>query len=722
MLGMLLAVGAGQTVRAEVVPITVSDNAEKSESATWTAGTQTFSWTADGAYIVIWSGDGTWSEDWSRLIFTAADLTGQGGYRLDWVFSDDEVVQGYDGFTKYGSPGEKAAELESFLQEHGTDVKEIRLVGQGESGSLSFKNSYLLSPVELSYDDNGVAVVPISEFYPSGGVTIDNDGVVTGDGTVGSLTLYLGDVDFSNLVSAVTSYDASSTSGYTDIFNSTTITTLDKGEVNSWYYSKANISYTDENQAKSEHVNTVRFNFKTDDAATSDVTEGDGSMKFNSITFTKNVTKGLALTDGMSLNTLPYFVKNDAGEFVVGTNPTWNLNVSTDEVFGDCVDVNQCKSYADVSHFGELRIYQSEGDAVRVWFFNADNSNMETVYGQQEGEYYTVDLSQIVQKYGKAYLIGIKAKSGNKAAVSAVNLYNPTADYMIYGEGDLNTTSQQAISDPATTVIDATGLTGSSTVKVGNVGNPNCLFIVKDAAKLSNESNVLVLKDGAYTCENLTLTAASPFRAPAAFTATNASMTKSVSVASAFGTLVLPYDAVLPDGCKAHKLTAVTGNTVSGEALEAITANEPLLISGAGTYTFSAENVTIQPEAESMTSGLLTGVYTNGTYAPQNSYVLQKQTADDATATFHKVAEADKQPMTPFSAYLTVPAEVAQVNARLILDLGDGATAVDDVQAETEAVTVVEIYDLSGCRVDAPVKGINLMKMSDGTVKKVIVK
>lgn len=721
MLGMLLAVGAGQTVRAEVVPITVSDNAEKSESATWTAGTQTFSWTADGAYIVIWSGDGTWSEDWSRLIFTAADLTGTGGYRLDWVFSDDEVVQGYDGFTKYGSPGEKAAELESFLQEHGTDVKEIRLVGQGESGSLSFKNSYLLSPVELSYDDNGVAVVPVSEFYPSGNISIDKDGVVTGNGTGGSLTLYLGDVDFSNLVSAVTSYDASSTSGYTDIFNSTTITTLDKGEVNSWYYSKANISYTDENQAKSEHVNTVRFNFATDDAATSDVTEGDGSMKFNSITFTKNVTKGLALTDGMSLNTLPYFVKNDAGEFVVGTNPTWNLNVSTDEVFGDCVDVNQCKSYADVSHFGELRIYQSEGDAVRVWFFNADNSNMETVYGQQEGEYYTVDLSQIVQKYGRAYLIGIKAKSGTKAAVSAVNLYNPTADYMIYGEGDLNTTSQQAISNPATTVIDATGLTGSSMVKVGNVGNPNCLFIVKDAAKLSNESNVLVLKDGAYTCENLTLTAASPFRAPAAFTATNASMTKSVSEASAFGTLVLPYDAALPDGCKAHKLTAVTGNTVSGEALEAITANEPLLISGAGTYTFSAEDVTIQPEAESMTSGLLTGVYTNGTYAPQNSYVLQKQTADDA-ATFHKVAEADKQPMTPFSAYLTVPAEVAQVNARLILDLGDGATAVDDVQAETEAVTVVEIYDLSGCRVDAPVKGINLMKMSDGTVKKVIVK
>lgn len=729
MLGMLLAVGAGQTVRAEVVPITVSNDAVKSENATWTAETQTFSWTADGAYVVIWSGDGVWSEDWSRLIFTAADLTGTDGYRLDWVFSDDEVVQGYDGFTKYGSPGEKAAELESFLQEHGTDVKEIRLVGQGASGSLSFKNSYLISPVELTYDDNGVAVVSISEFYPSGNISIDKDGVVTGNGTGGSLTLYLGDVDFSNLVSAVTSYDASSTSGYTDIFNSTTITTLDKGEVNSWYTSKANISYTDADQAKSEHVNTVRFNFKTDDAATSDVTEGDGSMKLNSITFTKNVTKGLALTDGISLNTLPYFVKNDAGEFVVGTNPTWNLNVSIDKIFGDCDNVEACKSYADVSHFGELRITQTEGTPARVWFFNADNSDVVVKKATDTMKGYSViDLAAVKEECGgKAYLVGIKSENSwidqgtGLVTVTALELYAPTADYMIYGEGDLNTTSQQAISNPATTVIDATGLTGSSMVKVGNVGNPNCLFIVKDAAKLSNESNVLVLKDGAYTCENLTLTAASPFRAPAAFTATNASMTKSVSKASAFGTLVLPYDAALPEGCKAHKLTAVTGNTVSGEALEAITANEPLLISGAGTYTFSAENVTIQPEAESMTSGLLTGVYTNGTYAPQDSYVLQKQSADDA-ATFHKVAEADKQPMTPFSAYLTVPAEVAQVNARLILDLGDGATAVDDVQAATEAVTVVEIYDLSGCRVDAPVKGINLMKMSDGTVKKVIVK
>ena len=451
-------------------------------------------------------------------------------------------------------------------------------------------------------------------------------------------------------------------------------------------------------------------------------------MKFNSITFTKNVTKGLALTDGMSLNTLPYFVKDAAGEFAVGTNPTWNLNVSIDKIFGDCDNVAACKSYADVSHFGELRITQTEGTPARVWFFNADNTNVVVKKATEtEGGYSVIDLAAVKEECGgKAYLVGIKSENSwvegtGLVTITALELYAPTADYMIYGEGDLNTTSQQAISDPATTVIDATGLTGSSTVKVGNVGNPNCLFIVKDAAKLSNASNVLVLADGAYNCAKLQLTPGHPFRARAAFTATEATLAKGVSAASAFGTLVLPYNAALPDGCKAYKLTAVTGNTVSGEALEAITANEPLLISGAGTYTFSAENVTIQPEAESMTSGLLTGVYTNGTYAPQNSYVLQKQTADDA-ATFHKVAEADKQPMTPFSAYLTVPAEVAQVNARLILDLGDGATTVDDVQAATEAVTVVEIYDLSGCRVDAPVKGINLMKMSDGTVKKVIVK
>ena len=60
---------------------------------------------------------------------------------------------------------------------------------------------------------------------------------------------------------------------------------------------------------------------------------------------------------------------------------------------------------------------------------------------------------------------------------------------------------------------------------------------------------------------------------------------------------------------------------------------------------------------------------------------------------------------------------------RLIFALGeDDVTDVEGVEVTAAAATVVEIYDLSGRQVNTPVKGINLMKMSDGTVKKVIVK
>ncbi len=576
------------------------------------------------------------------------------------------------------------------------------------------------TPVQLDWDDNGRAYVDITDFVATGEVTVTEDGIITNTAAGWKLTLYLDNEDFTNVTNIAFTTDESTENGYKGLVNDVQIFAPDGTTKagNGWWASWRNIDYTGsyEGTPYREFVPT----------AGSIVINGNsevGSMKISSICITKNIVKASevvdltqsdfktwsAPVDGTPQPGTPNF-ENHVGDGVSHAGGT--------TIYGDG-GVGYL-NYADLTGYDKLRIKATPGAALRVLLNRIEDNGATTEVNPTVGEdgWAIVDLSGYEYVHLNALKIGW---NGIDVQVDVLGVTRDGVDYYIFGSGEILPSVQEILNNESVTAIDATGLDNAEEALSLESANPNCLFIVDDAAKLSNENNVLVLKDGAYTCENLILTAAYPFRAPATFTAANASMTKSVSWDSAFGTLVLPYDAVLPDGCKAHKLTAVTGNTVSGEALTTITANEPLLINGAGTYTFSAENVTIQPEAESMTSGLLTGVYTNGTYAPQNSYVLQTQMADDA-ATFHKVVEADKQPMTPFSAYLTVPAEVAQVNARLILDLGDGATAVDDVQAETEAVTVVEIYDLSGCRVDAPVKGINLMKMSDGTVKKVIVK
>ena len=48
-------------------------------------------------------------------------------------------------------------------------------------------------------------------------------------------------------------------------------------------------------------------------------------------------------------------------------------------------------------------------------------------------------------------------------------------------------------------------------------------------------------------------------------------------------------------------------------------------------------------------------------------------------------------------------------------------TGVENVKNNAEA-TVVARYTVDGVRVSAPVKGLNIVKMSDGTTRKVMVK
>lgn len=63
----------------------------------------------------------------------------------------------------------------------------------------------------------------------------------------------------------------------------------------------------------------------------------------------------------------------------------------------------------------------------------------------------------------------------------------------------------------------------------------------------------------------------------------------------------------------------------------------------------------------------------------------------------------------------------AIVNARKSKVADFGTTGIEDVTTGTEA-TVVARYNVNGVQIAAPVKGINIVKMSDGTTRKVLVK
>ena len=69
----------------------------------------------------------------------------------------------------------------------------------------------------------------------------------------------------------------------------------------------------------------------------------------------------------------------------------------------------------------------------------------------------------------------------------------------------------------------------------------------------------------------------------------------------------------------------------------------------------------------------------------------------------------------------TTPAVSAKSSLQVILKNGT-PTGVEDNFIEEAKVIEMARYDISGRLLPAPVKGLNIVKMSDGTMKKVIVK
>ena len=635
------------------------------------------------------------------------------------------------------------------------------------------------NPYTLEFNEEGVATVPLAAFAASGCITVDvGNSTVTCEGTEqqGTLTLYLSkeSQDFTNVDRITSNIDDEEANGYTNLFWAGNGAGTDIEGVNTWSYSGYNIAFgaatnngsdngeiTWGEREASKHVATITIRTHDPNAQT----PTQGTMKFESLTITKYLLSAQKTQQTICLNELPFYTYNsdnvadqavdfETKKFAAGKNGLWRMNESATEIYGSTVDVQQQKAYANLDNYEELRIYITgigEGTNVRCWFIKPDGTKFTETVENEETEqekitynfnledniythrinknddgkaYATVDLDEIRKQYEHAYLVGIKTENGN-VTISNIEVYdaNPIAEYMISGRGEVTDKVQAVLNNKDVQVIDATSVTkGSGTESVGPTlisANPNCLFIANDGM-LANTKNVLVAnEEGGYDCANLVLDVAQPIRIPGTIHATAASAEKNVTNAG-YATMVLPFEVEVPEGVTAYKLTSVDGDKIMGETLTTIPAGQPVLLKANATdYTFTATNATLTTNQQPDGEGLLTGVYADG-YAPAGSYVLQNNTEGVA---FYTVEKDNAQRVLQYTAYLTLPESAQQAN-RLIFDLGeDDVTGIESVEAAAESTaTVVEIYDLSGRQVSAPVKGINLMKMSDGSVKKVIVK
>ena len=237
---------------------------------------------------------------------------------------------------------------------------------------------------------------------------------------------------------------------------------------------------------------------------------------------------------------------------------------------------------------------------------------------------------------------------------------------------------------------------------------------------------------------NLNLTGDNDFVAHAPFTANTATYSRDLSSSeSTWFSLCLPF-AYTPDNFTAYKLMSATDDAVEiGEISGEIVAGTPVLFKfkdGADKkIEISAQKAEIvkAPVDGTTVSGpggsslQLCGTYQTKTFskdADGNAFIL----LNDKLMNPAKMLEnknVSKVSVKPFRAYMTLTAP-AQTSSARAFSIGrggegdEGTTAIDLLNSV--ATDDAEYYDINGRRIDAPAKGVNIVRRGNKTIKLII--
>lgn len=163
-------------------------------------------------------------------------------------------------------------------------------------------------------------------------------------------------------------------------------------------------------------------------------------------------------------------------------------------------------------------------------------------------------------------------------------------------------------------------------------------------------------------------------------------------------TLVLPYEAKIPEGVKAYTLTNTEGEAtaIATELTGSIPANTPVLINAvAGTYIFHGTETTW--EGTEKTVGALTSVRACK-YVPVGSYVLQNH---NGKVGFYKVETVSSVMIGANRAYLTPSVAMAAAKINIEYSEVTGITSIKTTTIENDVM-----YNLAGQKVGNDYRGI----------------
>ena len=236
----------------------------------------------------------------------------------------------------------------------------------------------------------------------------------------------------------------------------------------------------------------------------------------------------------------------------------------------------------------------------------------------------------------------------------------------------------------------------------------------------------------ALTTENLVLDDGKDFVAYEPFAAKAASYNRTINPGTTWATLCLPFEVSLENqNFRAFKLLSAddVAETVELEEIEtSIAAGTPVIIKmkdGANSLSISEADKAIAKDVQTSETAngnyQLQGIYTQKVFdkdADNNCYIVKGNKLMNPAKLLEN-SSTTQVGSKPFRAYMVGNTTASAAGARMFsIAIGGGTTAIGSLNTIADDKAVY--YDLQGKSLNAPQKGINIVKRGGKTMKVII--
>ena len=278
--------------------------------------------------------------------------------------------------------------------------------------------------------------------------------------------------------------------------------------------------------------------------------------------------------------------------------------------------------------------------------------------------------------------------------------------------------------NPDITIVDLADATfdGVTASDIAGIQSGNVLIFVPATSEIMGNN---VVNNG--VCSNLMIADGQPFDSPSVFTAANATYSRT-NLSNAWGTVCLPYEVRSDDNVTYYTAGTISGDVLTLTSAETLPAGTPAIYKShsesGGKYSLNATSTSVSVvtavQTESVTTDDITLV---GSF---EKTVIDDVKTDAANEYYYLNGgqfwhATKKLTINPFRAYFTMPKSVAPSNGFSIAVDEDDVTALSALTGEGDT-TVVGIYSIDGKPQSDLQTGLNIVKLSNGKTKKILIK